>query len=186
MIKNIIISIFFWLAIVPSSIVLAQKVKAVPSLDLTRYVGKWYEIARLPNRFQTSCADNVTAEYRTRTDGNIDVINRCRKADGSVEVAAGMARVLVASAPAGSATNSKLQVRFAPAWLSWIAFVWGDYWVLALAPDYSYAVVGEPGRKYCWILSRSSQLPEATYQIAVAAAAAQGFAVSQLVKTKQD
>ncbi|MDY7546064.1 lipocalin family protein [Glaciimonas sp. CA11.2] len=184
MMRNIIFSISFsFFAILTPSVTLAQNVVAVPSIDLNRYAGKWYEIARFPNRFQKSCAGNVTAEYRTRVDGRIDVINRCQKNDGSVDEAIGVARLADSS---GSATNSKLKVRFAPAWLSWLPFVWGDYWVLDLAPDYSYAVVGEPGRNYLWILSRSPSLPESSYQAAIQKVARQGFDVSQLVKTKQD
>lgn len=174
---------FIFITILAPSITLAQNVVAVPSIDLNRYAGKWYEIARFPNRFQKSCAGNVTAEYRTRPDGRIDVINRCQKNDGSVDEAIGVARLADRS---GSATNSKLKVRFAPAWLSWLPFVWGDYWVLDLGPDYSYAVVGEPGRNYLWILSRSPSLPESSYQAALKKVTTQGFDVNKLVKTKQN
>ncbi|MBB5199787.1 lipocalin family protein [Glaciimonas immobilis] len=165
------------------SISMAQEVTAVPSVDLSRYVGKWYEIARFPNSFQKACTGNVTAQYRSRADGKIDVINRCKKNDGSVDEAVGLARV---SNDSGSATNSRLKVRFAPEWLSWLPLVWGDYWVLDLAPDYSYAVVGEPGRKYLWVLSRTPKLTDSTYRAALAKVAAQGFDVSKLVKTPQE
>ncbi|PUA17903.1 lipocalin family protein [Glaciimonas sp. PCH181] len=160
--------------------IIASPVTAVSSVDLARYVGKWYEIARFPNSFQKKCSGNVTAEYSTRTDGNIDVLNRCQKSDGAVVKAAGVARVV------DTASNAKLKVRFAPAWLAWLPMVWGDYWVLELASDYSYAVVGEPGRNYLWVLSRSPSLPDAVYQSALTKVAAQGFDVSKLVKTKQD
>ena len=176
-------------AMLSPSITLAQDVVAVPSIDVNRYAGKWYEIARFPNRFQKSCAGDVTAEYRARPDGKIDVTNRCKKNDGSMDEAVGIARVAAGSGPTGelgSATNSKLKVRFAPAWLSWLPFVWGDYWVIDLAPDYSYAVVGTPARDYLWVLSRSPVLPTSSYQSALARIAAQGFDVSKLVKTKQD
>ncbi|MBC7490293.1 MAG: lipocalin family protein, partial [Glaciimonas sp.] len=82
-------------------------------------------------------------------------------------------------------SHAKLKVRFAPAWTAWLPFVWGDYWVLDLASDYSYAVVGEPGRNYLWVLSRTPNLPDVMYQAGLAKVAAQGFDVSKLVRTKQ-
>src|SRR6478672_3704060 len=133
----------------------AQAVRPVPSLDLTRYVGKWHEIARFPNKFQEKCVSNVTADYALRTDGELDVVNRCRRADGGLDEALGRGRVTDA------VSNAKLEVRFAPAWLSWVPFVWADYWVVDLAPDYATAAVGGPERDYLWILSRTPTLPEA-------------------------
>lgn len=157
-----------------------QGVQTVSSVSLERYVGKWYEVARYPNKFQTKCIGDVTAEYQKRDDGRIDVINRCRKADRTFEQAIGLARIV------DTATNAKLKVRFAPAWLSWLPMVWGDYWIIALAPDYSYAVVGEPGREYLWVLSRTPNMSEESYQSALKQAAAQGFDVSKLQRTKQE
>ena len=159
--------------------VLGQTVQTVPQVDLQRYVGIWYEIARLPNKFQAQCAGDVTAEYVQRTDGAIDVINRCQKADGSIDQAIGKAKVVDAR------SNAKLKVRFAPAWLSWLPMVWGDYWVLDLASDYSLAAVGEPGRDYLWVLSRTPAVPEANYQALLGRLQAQGFDTARLVKTRQ-
>ncbi|MGS0741748.1 lipocalin family protein [Glaciimonas sp. GG7] len=155
-------------------------VSPVASVDLARYVGLWYEIARLPNRFQKDCASNVTAQYTSREDGNIDVVNRCKKSDGQLSEAVGVARVT------DKVSHAKLKVRFAPEWMAGLPFVWGHYWVLDLAPDYSYAVVGGPERDYLWVLSRTPDLPEAIYQAAIAKVAAQGFDISKLVKTKQE
>jgi len=155
-------------------------VVTVASVSLERYVGKWYEVSRFPNRFQTQCTGDVTAEYQNRDDGRIDVINRCRKADRSFEQASGIARIV------DTASNAKLKVRFAPAWLSWLPMVWGDYWIIGLAPDYSYAVVGEPGREYLWVLSRTPNMSEESYQAALGLAAAQGFDVKKLQRTKQE
>ncbi len=125
----------------------------VPSVDLSRYAGRWYEIARYPNRFQKQCVSDVTAEYVPQPDGRITVINRCRRADGTWDEAKGVAR------RAGADTsNAKLEVRFAPAFLSFLP-VWGDYWVMDLAPDYSHAVVGSPDRKYLWVLARGANDP---------------------------
>ena len=114
----------------------AKPVQTVPSVDLNRYAGDWFEIARFPNRFQKQCLGNVRATYTRRADGQIDVVNRCRTATGQTE-ARGVARVV------DTRTFSRLQVRFAPAWLEWLP-VWGDYWIIGLASDYSWAVVGDP------------------------------------------
>lgn len=151
----------------------------VARVDLDRYAGRWYEIARFPNRFQKKCVGDVTAEYVRRPDGRIDVINRCRLAGGGTDQAQGIARVA-----STDGSNAKLQVRFAPAWLSFLP-VWGDYWVLELADDYSYAVVGDSGRGYLWVLARSPQLSEDTYRDLTARVAAKGFDVSRLEKTPQ-
>jgi apolipoprotein D and lipocalin family protein len=175
--------------IVPAAIAVArgrdrkkseQKPAVVPSVDLSRYQGKWFEVARFPNRFEKSCASDVSATYTLNTDGSIHVVNECRKADGRVKRAEGKARRADKEGP-----PSKLEVRFAPAFLSFLPVVWGDYWVIDLAPDYSYSVVGDAGRDYLWILSRTPVMDEAKYQKAISAAVAQGFDVTRLVKTKQ-
>jgi apolipoprotein D and lipocalin family protein len=153
-------------------------VRTVEKVDLDRYVGEWFEIARFPNRFQRKCAGDVRASYAKRADGRIDVVNRCRTSDGMTE-AHGIARI------ADTRTFSKLKVRFAPAALSFLPFVWGDYWILGLADDYSWAVVGSPDREYLWILARTAVIGEDTYQSAVAVARANGFAIERLEKTAQ-
>ena len=157
-----------------------EPLRVVPSVDPERYAGKWYEIARLPNSFQNKCAGDVTADYAVRDDGGFDVLNRCRKTDGTVTSAKGRARVADRRGP-----NSKLEVRFAPGFLSFLPFVWGDYQIIDLAPDYSYSVVGGPDRKYLWVLSRAPRMDEETYARAVSRAAEQGFDVSKLVRTQQ-
>lgn len=157
-----------------------EPLRVVPSVDPARYAGTWYEIARLPNRFQKKCAGDVAATYTVRSDGGLDVLNRCRKGDGQLTSVKGRARVADSRGP-----NSKLEVRFAPGYLSFLPFVWGDYQVIDLAPDYSYALVGEPGRKYLWVLSRTPRMDEETYGRAVARAAAEGFDVSKLMRTEQ-
>ena len=157
---------------------LATLVTTVPNLDLSRYAGKWYEIARYPNRFQKSCAGDVTAEYVLQADGRVQVINECRRADGSLNRAEGVARK---ADPSGSA--SQLKVRFAPPFLSFISAVWGDYWVIGLADDYSWAVVGDPSREYLWILSRTPSMSDQAYERAIGTAARNGFDPARLVKT---
>lgn len=122
----------------------------VTELDLDRYLGKWYEIARFPNRFEKGC-EGVTAEYALRTDGKISVLNTCRVGapDGEVKVADGQAKVV---------GTGRLSVTFVP----WLPFAKGDYWVLYLDADYTLAVVGAPRGTTGWILSRTPSIsPEA-------------------------
>jgi len=156
----------------------AQEVKTVPAVDLKRYAGKWYEIAKIPNGFQKKCVSGPTAEYRALEGGEIGVTNRCKTADGSDE-AQGVARVVPGS------NNSKLQVRFAPSWLGWLPMVWGDYWIMALDEQYTLATVGSPTREYLWILSRTPTISDEQYENAVNDATKQGFDTSRLVKSKQ-
>lgn len=152
----------------------------VPSVDLQRYAGRWYEMAKYPNRFQRACVGDTSADYTLPPDGRMTVTNRCRQADGSMREAVGVARWR--ETPPRDAT---LKVRFAPAWLSFIPQVWGDYWILALPTDYRYVVVGEPSRQYLWILSRTPQMTAEDYHSAVEAAESQGYDVSRLVRTPQ-
>jgi apolipoprotein D and lipocalin family protein len=158
----------------------SSTLQPVPSIDLNRYAGKWYEIARLPNSFQKSCAGDVSATYTLKEDGKIGVLNECRKADGKMKSAAGVARKADKEGP-----NSKLEVRFAPAFLSFLPVVWGDYWVIELSPNYEYAVIGEPSRKYLWILSRSPKMDNALYQSLLQKIAAHGYDTSRIVMTRQ-
>jgi lipocalin/uncharacterized protein YbjT (DUF2867 family)/ligand-binding SRPBCC domain-containing protein len=153
-------------------------VRAVPFVDLDRYAGEWFEIARFPNRFQRQCLGDVRATYARRADGRVDVVNRCRTAEGETE-ARGVARIV------DERTFAKLKVRFAPRWLSWLPMVWGDYWIIGLASDYSWAVVGDPDRDYLWILARAPHLDDASTAVARAAAADNGFDARRLVQTSQ-
>ena len=151
----------------------APELAVVPEVDLERYAGKWFEIARLPNRFERSCASDVTATYALRDDGKIDVRNACRKADGSMKEANGTAKLRDAGGPA-----SKLKVTF-----FWPFY--GDYWIVRLDPEYNWALVGSPDRDYLWILSRTPSLTEAVYSDIVRSAAEKGFETSRLIRTKQ-
>jgi len=158
----------------------AKPLEVVPSVDLKRYAGTWYEIARMPFKYQSQCVGDVTATYTLLEDGKIKVVNRCRKENGEIDEAEGRAKLASVDGP-----NTKLKVRFAPAFLSFLGFVWGDYWIIDLASDYSYAVVGEPGRKYLWILSRTPVMEEAVFQGIVDRAKEKGYDLSRLIKTKQ-
>lgn len=150
--------------------------ETVPSVDLKKYAGKWYEIARLPNRFQKDCTGNVTAAYTLRDDGKITVLNECREGD-EMERAEGVARVA-----GDSPGNAVLEVRFAPAFLSWLP-VWGDYRIIALDPDYRHAMVGTRDRKYLWILARSPSLEEDVIRRLLDQARSQGFPVDKMQRT---
>lgn len=157
----------------------AGPVKAVDSVALNKYAGEWYEIAKYPNSFQDHCVGNVTATYTLKNDGKIEVMNRCLKKDGTVSDAKGEAKVVDRS------SNAKLKVRFAPKFLSFLSFVWGDYWVIELPSDYSYSVVGTPDRKYFWILSRKPQMDDGKYQEILRRAESQGFVPAKVEKTPQ-
>jgi apolipoprotein D and lipocalin family protein len=152
----------------------------VARVDLDRYVGTWFELARFPNRFQRQCVGEVTATYRARPDGRLDVVNRCRVQGGQVDEAVGVAR----SVSPGS--DAKLKVRFAPAFLSFLPMVWGDYWIVDLADDYSTVVVGSPDRQYLWLLARTPGVAEPVYQRLLDAASREGYDVDRLVRTPQD
>jgi apolipoprotein D and lipocalin family protein len=155
----------------------------VPSVDLNRYAGTWYEIARLPNRFQKDCAGDVTANYTLNPDKTIKVVNTCREqAKEKLKSAEGVGRV----AKEDKGGNSILEVRFAPAFLSFIGAVWGDYRIIGLdTAGYKYALVGSEDLKYLWILSRTKTLDAATYDKLTAEAARQGYDVKQIVRTPQ-
>lgn len=130
----------------------AHAVPTVSYVDLTRYVGKWYEIASIPASFQKKCVKNTTAEYRTLDYGRIDVINTCAKADGTLNVANGIAHV------ENTTTQAELKVSFVPI-LSFFGWFSGQYKVIALGDHYEYSVVGEDTLEYGWILSRTPSLP---------------------------
>ncbi|MEF9977722.1 MAG: lipocalin family protein [Thermomonas sp.] len=146
----------------------------VPALDLQRYGGEWHEIAHLPMFFQRKCVARITATYTPRADGTVGVRNACDDKAGKRIVSEGLARP-VAGKP------GQLQVRFAPGWLSWVPFIWADYWVVELDPDYQWAVVGGPDRKYLWVLSRTPTMPHERFEQIKARAAQRGYPVEDLV-----
>nr|WP_309594028.1 lipocalin family protein [Moraxella osloensis] len=154
------------------------KAQAVQSVDLNRYAGKWYEIARLPMFFQRNCASDVTATYTLQPTGKVEVNNQCMGKDGKPMQSIG-------EASKNGDSGSKLKVTFLPQGLRWLPVGKADYWVLALDPNYNHALVGTPNQKYLWILSRTPTMDEATYQTMVATAKSQGYDVSKLQKTVQ-
>jgi apolipoprotein D and lipocalin family protein len=149
----------------------------VDSVDLKKYAGLWYEIARMPNRFQKQCACNTTATYSIRDDGRIDVLNRCTKSDGTIDEAEWIARIV------DTVKNSKLEVSFVR--LLGIRLFWGDYWIIGLEKDYRYAVVGTPSRKYGWILSRTPSLVQADKSRVFEILKQQGYDPGSFIFTEQ-
>lgn len=160
--------------------VMRAPLQVVAPVDLKRYAGVWYEQARLPNRFQKQCVGPVSAEYSLLNDGTVEVRNRCTLPDGRADEAIGAARVVPVAGQPGA---GRLEVRFAPAWLSWLPAVWGDYWILKLDRDYQVALVGTPNREYLWVLSRAPQLDEATLQEHLEYARSLGFDVDKVLRT---
>lgn len=155
----------------------AKPLQPIESLSVPRYMGVWYEIAKFPNEFQKKCVGDTSATYNLGKDGRVQVINRCRNAEGKFDTAEGVAR------QPGTPTSPKLEVRFAPAILSFIPMVWGDYWVIDLDDKYQLSAVSEPKREYLWILSRTPQVAPAEYDALLARLTAQGLDVSKLVRT---
>ena len=144
----------------------------VPHVDLDRYTGEWYEIARYPNRFEKECESDVTAVYSIGNDGKIEVVNTCRKANGAPKESSGFAKVV------DKKTNAKLKVSF-------FRPFYGDYWIIDLDPDYRFAVVSEPKREYLWILSRTPQMDPAQYEQVLTRIRNMGFDPTRLIKPKQ-
>jgi apolipoprotein D and lipocalin family protein len=158
------------LSLIISSFTYAEPT-TVPSLDLDRYLGRWYEIASFPMYFQRMCVADTTAEY-SKADDRINVVNRCRKQDGSFAEADGHASVVPHSG------NAKLKV----------SFFWpfsADYWVFGIGDDYQWALVGNPNHKYLWLLSRSQSISSQDLNIALEIAKEQGFDISKLNYTLQ-
>ncbi len=141
----------------------------VASVDVQRYLGTWFQQALIPNRFQSMCASDTSATYAM--DGNnLSVLNRCKGTDGSLESAKGIAKIVEGS------NNAKLRVSF-------FRPFYGDYWVLALDPNYQWVLVGDPSRQYGWVLSRNAKLDDATFTQIMARATAAGYDKALFVKS---
>ncbi len=153
---------------------------AIPALDVSRYMGTWFEIAKFPNWFQRKCIGGTKAEYSLKNDGMVQVVNRCRIENGEIIEVIGVARQI------GPAASPKLEVRFAPEWLSFLPFVWGDYWVIDLDEDYQLVAVSEPKKEYLWILARTPTVDFTNYKNLLARLLEKGFDLRKLEVTKQD
>lgn len=156
-----------------------QPLKTIDALDVPRYMGRWYEIAKYPNRFQKKCVGDTQATYALNQDGTIAVTNTCRVENGEIDEARGVARQI------GQSSSPRLEVRFAPAWLSFIPAVWGNYWVIDLDSGYQLAAVGEPKREYLWILSRTPKVMPKDYEALLERLRAKGYDTSLLEPTRR-
>lgn len=147
--------ILIMIGIVSANLIAQQNpLKTVKYVDLKKYAGTWYEIAKIPNSFQDHCVKGTTAKYQLTEDGEIAVINSCIDKDGKVDDADGVARIV------DKKSNAKLEVSFV-SFFGWRPF-WGDYWIIGLDENYKWAIVGTPNRKYGWILSRTPKLDNET------------------------
>ena len=155
---------------IPAARASKQPLDVVPQVDLNRYAGKWFEVARLPNRFERDCARDVTATYTVRPDGKLTVLNECRKENGQLKSAKGTAKRADPKGP-----EAKLKVTF-----FWPFY--GDYWIIDLDPEYRWAAIGEPGRAYFWVLSRTPGLPEDVLSGILDRARAKGFDPAGLIR----
>jgi apolipoprotein D and lipocalin family protein len=173
--KNKLISALAALAF--AGAVSAQTPAPAPGSQFTRWEGRWFEIARLPNWPQRNCGPDVAATFLRRTDGNISVIQQCRTTDGSWGVDVGEGR-FEQDPPART-----LGVRFTSLWYTAPPFTWGNYYALALDLDARYVIFGTTDRDHLWILSQTRTIDDAIYQRAVAQAAALGYDTASLVRT---
>ncbi|MCB1068466.1 MAG: lipocalin family protein [Simkania sp.] len=152
------------------------EVKTMESVDLSRYLGQWYEIALLPNRFEKKCIEGAIAKYSFLNDGLIKVINSCKTRKGDSQ-ATGVAWVV------DHETNAKLKVSFVPLarYFQWFG---GDYWILYVDPDYQFAVVGDPSRKYLWLLARNPSVSEEVYHKFLTVASENAFDTKKIVRVR--
>lgn len=155
------------------------ELETVNYVEIESYMGKWYELYRLPNTFEKDC-ENVTADYALKTNGKVSVVNTCQKgATGKISKVNGTACV------ADSTSNARLVVSFVPFVQRWCWFA-GEYNILALGANYEYALVGSSDRQFLWILSRERTLPEEVVEELKEEAQRQAFDISRLIKTPQD
>ena len=157
-----------------------QQIEIAPYVDLKKYVGRWYEVASIPQTFQKQCAKDTTADYSFGIKDRINVVNSCVESDGKISVANGRAVVK------DKKTNSKLKVTFVKLGF-WIFPFGGNYWILDVSPDYRYALIGDPTLKYAWILSRTPELNHSDFDYAEAKFKSLGYdtcAILTSVQTK--
>ena len=158
----------------------ARGVEAVPWLDLERYIGRWHGLAWLPLPFQRRCSGELTLEYTPRDDGLVAVVSACRDEDGRLSEAHGVLRQ-----PEPLREPARLQLRFAPAWLNRLRLVWNEHWVIALDADYRWAVVGEPRRRYLWILGREPRMDYHLFEELKAIPRRMGYDLAPLLVARQ-
>ncbi|NNH88416.1 lipocalin family protein [Acinetobacter terrae] len=151
----------------------------VEKVELDKYLGVWYEVARKPMYFQNKCDRDVSATYTLNENGNIGVDNRCYSKDGQLNESVGEA--FIKNAP----FNTKLKVSFLPESVRWLPVGRGDYWVLKIDDAYQTVLVGEPRRRYLWVLSRSAQPDQAVVKEYLDYAQSIGYDIGDVIYTKQ-
>ena len=154
----------------------------LPSLEVAAYMGTWYQVLWYPNFFQKQCASDTAATYRELGDGTVEVVNRCRTAEGKADSVTGIARPPqgIARIEAGQLRPARLEVSFLPAWLRWTGIGWGAYWVVDLAPNGRYAIVSEASREYLWVLARQPVLTLQDEAVVRARLTALGFDLARV------
>jgi apolipoprotein D and lipocalin family protein len=152
-------------------------VKSMKDFDLNRYLGRWYEIARLPMLFNPHCKTDIYSTYTLESDSKIKVDNQCLQTDGkTIHV--------IGTAVYDKEMPSKLEVSFLPAWANWLSFGKLKYSFSVIDTDYKTALTGGADHKYLWILSRTPQIDPATYKAYIEEAQSQGFDTSKLIVNK--
>ncbi|HQV23573.1 MAG TPA: lipocalin family protein [Agitococcus sp.] len=151
--------------------------QTVPKVDLNRYMGKWYEIAKIPNSFQKTCVSETTVTYTLLANHHVAGVNACKKANGELYQ-------LKIDGKVQDASNAKIVFKITSSWLRFIPMVRADYWIVDLAADYSYAAVATADGKYLWILARQAQLNDSVYEQILQRVAKQGFAIQKVQKNK--
>ena len=171
--RRVIESLCLFVCLTVIGCIPSEPLETVSYVEPERYVGLWYEIARYPNVFQLDCAGGTTAEYTLRDDGRIDVINTCHTGsiDGPEKKVEGVARIV------DDETNAKLKVGF--------GLFEGNYWIIGLDEDYQWAVVGEPSRRFLWILSRTPLLDDDIYESILTLIEEKGYDTEKLIMTPQ-
>ena len=187
-VKKIILALVLPSLLIFSTIISAQKknsdnqteVQTVSKVDVKQYAGKWYEIARYPNKFQKKCVGNTTATYAIKADGKIAVVNECVLKDGAIGKAEGEATI------ADTASNAKFKMNFAHKFKPFLSTDWDDYLIVDLDEKYQFAAVADPKRENLWILSRSPKMSDAIYQNILRRLEKLGFVPGKLAKTPQN
>ena len=175
--KYSIVFLLFFITIIKGQD-MKNELQVVNKVDLNKYKGLWYEVAKIPNWFQKKCLKNTTAEYSLRNDGKIKVVNSCIQSDGTKNVAEGVAKVV------DNISNAKLEVSFVR--ILGIQLFWGDYWIIGLGENYDFALVGSPDRKYGWILSRTKKLPQEKLNMISDLLKIKGYDIKNFEFTEQD
>ena len=185
--KNILATILPALLIFPSFVSAQKKtldempqLQTVSSVNIQRYAGKWYEIARYPNKFQRKCLGNTMVVYSAKTDGKFGVVNQCVMKDGIIGQAAGEAKTT------DTTSNAKYEISFVSQSKSFLSGDWKDYWIVDLDENYQYAAVADPMRENLWILSRTPEMKDAVYQNMLRRIEKLGFTPGKLTKTPQN